>query len=402
MHSIFFVPPRGVPAASSTRPPATRQTSTLRAVECGDRCGAPVRSHWRRAAFPSCCRDAEASCPTRRAVSLVASANSLSFGSVSLGQTSGASVSLRNESTAAVQISQVSLTGPFSVMGQSGMPVTIASGGTYAVSLQFTPTSVGAATGSLTLTTNSTSGNPVVSLSGTGTADAQASAPGAMISPAPGSVLPGSSVTFTWSAGSGVAEYSCGWDRRARARRIWVLIQRAWLRGIRFRRRQPDCRPAERPCMCGCSRRSGKLAVHGLHVYGSQHGRHAGDNGERSLVHECDDHRRGDGHLHGDARRAGQQRWRVSEPGEQRLRFDGTSSVLVGANRSSATFTAIAAAVSATQTATITASVGTSSATFALQLSPQAASSGTAALSLSASSLSFAMSRSTPRRRPSP
>jgi hypothetical protein len=28
-----------------------------------------------------------------------------------------------------------------------------------------------------------------------------------MISPAPGSVLPGSSVTFTWSAGSGVAEY---------------------------------------------------------------------------------------------------------------------------------------------------------------------------------------------------
>jgi len=58
-------------------------------------------------------------------------------------------------------------------MGQSGMPVTIASGGTYAVSLQFTPTSVGAATGSLTLTTNYDSGNPVVSLSGTGTADAQ-------------------------------------------------------------------------------------------------------------------------------------------------------------------------------------------------------------------------------------
>ena len=139
--------------------------------------------------------------------SLVASANSLSFGSVPLGQTTSASFSLKNESTAAVQISGVSVTGPFSVIGQNSMPVTIASGGTYAVSLQFEPAAVGAVTGTVTLTSNATSGNTVVSLSGTGTADAPASAPGAMISPASGSVLPGSSVTFTWSAGSGVAEY---------------------------------------------------------------------------------------------------------------------------------------------------------------------------------------------------
>jgi hypothetical protein len=65
------------------------------------------------------------------------------------------------------------------------------------------------------------------------------------------------------------------------------------------------------------------------------------------------------------------------------------SSVTVLQNATSATFTLTAGTVSAAQTATVTATAGGSSSTFSLQLNPVSAPSGTAALSLSASSLSF-------------
>jgi hypothetical protein len=139
---------------------------------------------------------------------LVASSNALSFGTVTVGQTASATVSLKNESTNPVQISQIGVSGqPFALMGQNNLPVTIAAAGSYSVSVQFQPTAAGAAAGNLTVTSNASSGNPTITLSGTGAAAATGGSPGAMISPAPGTELPGSSDTFTWSAGSGVTEY---------------------------------------------------------------------------------------------------------------------------------------------------------------------------------------------------
>ena len=219
MHSIFFVPPAG--SARGSAHESARSSLGTRHAERACQSGiSRLRKHhvWCAgllAVAAGCMAVALSGCGTiagnaNAAVSgtLVASANTLSFGSVALGQTATANVSLKNESAASVQISQVNATGPFSV-AQNTMPVTVAAGGTYSVSVQFAPTAVGAATGSLTLTSNASSGNLTVSLSGTGAADATPTptAPGAMISPAPGTELSGSSVAFTWSAGSGVTEY---------------------------------------------------------------------------------------------------------------------------------------------------------------------------------------------------
>jgi hypothetical protein len=102
---------------------------------------------------------------------LVASANALSFGNVTVGQTATSSVSLKNASAETVQISQISVAGTsFTLTSQNAVPVTVAGGASVSVSVQFSPTAVGSAAGTLTLVNNSTGGNMTVPLSGTGTA----------------------------------------------------------------------------------------------------------------------------------------------------------------------------------------------------------------------------------------
>ncbi|MGB6159062.1 MAG: choice-of-anchor D domain-containing protein, partial [Acidobacteriaceae bacterium] len=374
MHSIFFVPPagsaRGVVHASFGRQSIKHNSN--RRLRRQIWCGAAL-------ALAACCVSVLLSgCGSIMANaasgSLIVSSSSLSFGSVPLGQTSSASVSLKNESTAAVQITQASVTGPFTVMGQSSMPVTIAAGGTYAVSLQFSPTAVGAATGSLTLTSNASSGNPVVSLSGTGTADALASAPGAMISPAPDSVLSGSSVTFTWSAGSGVAEYQ-----------LWIGSTGAGSQDLDVFTEGAASGNTVSATATGLPTSGATLYVRLLSEISGNWQSTDYTYTEASTVStpvtvsavSCSS---------ASIAGAGTDSCTVTlsapaDSGGASVSLASSdsaltvpSSVLIGANRSSATFTAIAAAVSATQTATITASAGTSSATFALQLSPPAAS----------------------------
>lgn len=108
--------------------------------------------------------------------SLLPQPSSVNFGAVSIGQTASTTVSLLNESSAAVEVTQLNLTGQrFSVVGPSSLPVTIAVGGTYTLSVQFNPEAVGTATGQLTIAT-STSGTPVISLSGTGTSGTDSAA----------------------------------------------------------------------------------------------------------------------------------------------------------------------------------------------------------------------------------
>ena len=86
---------------------------------------------------------------------------------------------------------------------------TLAAGASCALSISFAPTSVGAIGGSLILTDNNLNAvapgyaQQNITLSGTGLA-----APAVLTSPVPESTLPGSSTTFTWTAGSGVTYYS--------------------------------------------------------------------------------------------------------------------------------------------------------------------------------------------------
>jgi Abnormal spindle-like microcephaly-assoc'd, ASPM-SPD-2-Hydin len=77
------------------------------------------------------------------------SPNSLNFGSVSVGKTVSANVSIVNLSSSSVQISAFSVTGnSFSVTPQGTLPLTVsAGGGSLTVSVQFTPTLSGNASG---------------------------------------------------------------------------------------------------------------------------------------------------------------------------------------------------------------------------------------------------------------
>ena len=105
--------------------------------------------------------------------SLQVSPSSLSFGSVTMGKTATANISLVNLGSAPVQISQLNVTGKsFSVNAQSSLPITLAAaGGSYSLSVQFNPTASGSATGQLTINSDSaTNGTAVVGLSGIGAA----------------------------------------------------------------------------------------------------------------------------------------------------------------------------------------------------------------------------------------
>jgi hypothetical protein len=99
------------------------------------------------------------------------SATSLAFGSVTVNSPSTQSVTLTSIGTGSVTISAAAVTGTgFTVSGVT-FPVTLASSQTATLEVQFDPTTAGAATGQLTITSNSsTNSTAVITLSGTGTA----------------------------------------------------------------------------------------------------------------------------------------------------------------------------------------------------------------------------------------
>jgi F5/8 type C domain/Pectate lyase superfamily protein/Abnormal spindle-like microcephaly-assoc'd, ASPM-SPD-2-Hydin len=99
---------------------------------------------------------------------LAASPTSLSFGNEAVGSTSAAqTVTVTNTGGAAASVSSVSATGPFASTNTCGS--SIAAGASCTVSVTFTPTTAGAATGNVTLSSNATDPTLTVALSGTGT-----------------------------------------------------------------------------------------------------------------------------------------------------------------------------------------------------------------------------------------
>jgi hypothetical protein len=98
---------------------------------------------------------------------LAASPTSLSFGSQTVGSPSAAkTVTVSNTGTVAAAVSSISASGAFGETNTCGS--SIAAGASCTVSVTFTPTASGSASGSLTVASNATDGTLTVGLSGTG------------------------------------------------------------------------------------------------------------------------------------------------------------------------------------------------------------------------------------------
>ena len=95
------------------------------------------------------------------------STNSLVFGSENVGSTSAPfPVTLTNSGTAALTISQISVSQDFSQSNDCA--TSVAPQGSCTINVTLTPTSSGSLTGTLTVTDNDASGSQSASLSGTG------------------------------------------------------------------------------------------------------------------------------------------------------------------------------------------------------------------------------------------
>lgn len=92
----------------------------------------------------------------------------LNFGNVNLGSSSSQTFTLTNTTSANLSISKVAVTGTgYSVSGIS-LPLTLAAGKQVTLKVTFTPTVMGTATGSVTVTSNASNPNLTVALSGVG------------------------------------------------------------------------------------------------------------------------------------------------------------------------------------------------------------------------------------------
>ena len=96
---------------------------------------------------------------------------SIGFGSVDLGQTATQTLSLSSTGSAAVRVNSVAIAGAGFTLSGVALPITLSSGQTATIGVEFDPTVAGAASGTLTvISTSSSNGTATVALSGTGTA----------------------------------------------------------------------------------------------------------------------------------------------------------------------------------------------------------------------------------------
>ena len=102
---------------------------------------------------------------------LVASPSTLSFGSVAIGQSVTAKITLLNQGLSTVQIENLSVNGSsFSIIGSNLFPFSLAPGAKSTLDLQFTPTTSGTAIEPLMLTSSlSTDPSSIAQVTGIGT-----------------------------------------------------------------------------------------------------------------------------------------------------------------------------------------------------------------------------------------
>jgi hypothetical protein len=99
---------------------------------------------------------------------------SLSFGNVTTGTSSATqNVTITNTGNSNVTISQINLSGAGYSMTGGSTPVTLSPSQNLTLTVQFSPTTAGAASGSITIISNATGSPATVALSGTGVAPVQ-------------------------------------------------------------------------------------------------------------------------------------------------------------------------------------------------------------------------------------
>jgi hypothetical protein len=100
---------------------------------------------------------------------LTIGATSLAFGDVALNTPATQAVTLTSTGSVSVTISGIALTGTGYTVSGATFPLTLSAGQAATLTVKFDPTVAGAATGQLTITSNSsTNGTAVIALSGTG------------------------------------------------------------------------------------------------------------------------------------------------------------------------------------------------------------------------------------------
>ncbi len=109
--------------------------------------------------------------PAPSVAALTVNASSIAFGNVAINTPSTQSVTLQSTGSAPVTVSAVSVSGTGFTVSAGTFPLTLNPSQSATLSVQFDPTTAGAATGQLTIASNaSTNPSVQVSLSGTGQA----------------------------------------------------------------------------------------------------------------------------------------------------------------------------------------------------------------------------------------
>jgi hypothetical protein len=96
--------------------------------------------------------------------------SSASFGNVSVGSTASQTIQLSNTGTAALTVSQLSVTGSGYSTGSVTLPIMLNAGQAGTFNIQYQPTVAGSATGSVSVVSTAPNSPATISLSGTGTA----------------------------------------------------------------------------------------------------------------------------------------------------------------------------------------------------------------------------------------
>ncbi len=143
--------------------------------------------------------------------SLVANPATVDFGSVVVGQTATSKVQFQNPNSSPLTVSSISVTGHgFSLAAQPTLPFTLAANQSTTVSVKFAPTTTGATSGMLTLTSDTSKGkghDNKISLHGNGKAKGQSSGTLSSLNCSSSSVTGAASVScsvsLTAAAGSG-------------------------------------------------------------------------------------------------------------------------------------------------------------------------------------------------------
>ena len=130
-------------------------------------------------------------------ITLGLSPSSLSFGDLTVGQSSTKTVTLTSTGTGILTVSGVSVAGTGFTASGPHLPIALSAGQSTTISVLFKPTSAAADSGTVTITSNALEPTMTVALSGTGTAAATSILTVSPGSIAFGSVTVGSEVTKT-------------------------------------------------------------------------------------------------------------------------------------------------------------------------------------------------------------